>query len=401
MVMIKKSVRLRTDYEPLTVTASISVGGSLDSLRQLYNADTGEYEPSRALEALVLKLNVSAAAADGTASLGLDAVAIDSAKWYVNGTEFTVLKNGDTSWNSSFVNTSADAGDLRCSLNILRDTLIGEIFNVYFEGKIYDSRTNANVKFETQPVTLVTAVKGHDAYSLAFGGVTSYSPWHDYKLGNEYAAAVGKPQPFGNDEANNSPSYMQEFPISLAKGSTAVSTEEYSVSVLKDDEALVDTDFDVVSVSNTSLVLDMRLIEKASYTVIASVADVEVARKTLSVVRTYTAYDIEPVRKVSISPKDTHHINEALVTTADRVMKIPEPYLRILWETSVDGDNTKTWNEGSRLKVGLAEAGFYGGASSLSVSTLSEPRHAMVYLSEDDGSVLVDDEGNVLIDYID
>ena len=83
--------RIRRDFAPLTVSVAIACDSAYSPLMQVYDAQTGEYEPNRQLSPTVIRPEVNAVASDGSWPNHSANKALANLKWYVNGVNITTL----------------------------------------------------------------------------------------------------------------------------------------------------------------------------------------------------------------------------------------------------------------------------------------------------------------------
>ena len=83
--------RIRRDYAPLTVSASLVCDSAYSPVMQVYSAAQNEYLPDRTLSPTVLRPIVNAAASDGSWPTPSANAQLANMKWYVNNVDITTL----------------------------------------------------------------------------------------------------------------------------------------------------------------------------------------------------------------------------------------------------------------------------------------------------------------------
>lgn len=398
MALRKTTTTLRRQIAPPSWSSYISVGGSKEAVTQKYDTATKEYWPDYSQTGLVLDVAVSVYAEDGSME-PLTARNLAEVRWYVNGTEMTTANNGkrqvgdDASWENMYSIDKSASDDTRGSLTIHRNTQPGEVLELRFEGTVVDPRTNKKLVIRPEPVRLTCAVRGEDRYNLVMADLDMYDPLRDRQTEREWCAAMGRESQWPEGELAESERYLRTYPIALLRGRAAVAEGDYTLTLLRDGEE--ETLTPEATLTKTSLTLDMRVIDKAEYTVVATVGGEEVARGTLAVSRIERDYSCRNERRAAIGRGAESVIEDrAIVSVGGTELKNPEAYLRIVWLTDNLQGTERQWNEGERLSIKAGDAGM---GERLNISIGTEPVGVRHVLTDGEGDVLTDGEGNVLI----
>lgn len=395
------SVRVRRVFAPLNTAAQLVciTGGSPTT--QVYNTALGQYEPNRGITPCVIHPDVTAYASDGTWKYPQANTKLANMTWKVNGTEISKVWTEGTDY--SVGTTGSERGDLK----IMRNTGVSEKFALQFSAEIVDERTNVNIPVTTDEVTLNTVAKSDDAYSLALGDdeTIKYNPvldkllLYDYKVAHGIIAAATATRNACLDER----AYLRTIPFTVYKGASKV-TSGYTVKLYRmsgTSQVEISTGTtEACSIGTTSVQLDLRLVESASYVVKAFVSGKEVASKQFSVARIYPKYTVSAGQNTDIAPSQDNRMQEALVSSEGRVVECPASVYLLKWSTkATDGGltTTKQWQEGDQAVFNISDTGL--GESSdeeLEIAVDAEYKEAMEFLS-DGSDALVDENGEYLI----
>lgn len=354
-MIIENKKRIRREYQPLTTAASLKILTPASPVSQVFNPIQNEYNPDRGITPLVILPQVFADASDGSWTTHNANRLLSNMKWYVNNVDITTLP----AWAGLFSIDTFD--DNRGSITISRNIAVEEKIELHFEAVIPDMRTGVNVPIKTDTILLSTLDRVDDTYQLSIGddAVIRYNPFYDkllmydYKLANGISAGTREESIDGN-------AYERTVNLLVTKGAKATTTG-YTVELYKligqNKTLLTVSDLDIISISNTKIVFDLRTVEKADYLVLVKEGAKEVARQQCSVVRVYPPFTIEPLSSVSINPGETLHRNIASVHQNGEIVRIPEPIIRMLWFTDTANITGKEWQEGSRTVVELNRTG--------------------------------------------
>ena len=214
-------------------------------------------------------------------------------KWYVNNVDITTLPE----WSGLFdIDT---VGSTRGSIEIRKNLTPGSDVTMRFEAVLVDNRLGVNIPIRSDEITLSTVDASNDGYNMTIGEDKGlrYNPLLDKLLLYEYKVAHGliSPSSAGEAAARDGNEYQRTFPIEVFKGETKITTgftvKLYKVNSATSITEVTSSDYEVVSVSTSAIVMDLRLISKADYMVKAFSPDttpVELARVQFSIDPTWT-----------------------------------------------------------------------------------------------------------------
>lgn len=355
--MESEKVRIRKDFQPLTIATSLKVLTPLSPTLQVYNGKSGEFEPDRGVTPTMILPEIIANSSDGSWNTPYANSLLSEMKWYINGKELSTVE----SWKNKYsINT---AGDSRGAITIYRNVSPGETFELYFEGVISDTRLGINYPIKTETVTLFSTDKSVDKYALSINDdqIIQYNPFidklllYDYKVANNLISASTA----ARNEAKDENAYERTIKITAFRENEI--TSGYTLSLYKVESngtlTLVSSSREIMSLTLTSITLDLRLIEKCDYMLIMKVGSEEVARKQFSVNRVYPKFRIEPASGVSINPGDIIHYNKAMVHYNGNVVPIPAPILKMIWKSDSSNLANVEHNEGQETVIVLSRTG--------------------------------------------
>lgn len=203
--------------------------------------------------------------------------------------------------------------------------------------------------------------KVDDTYELSIGDdpVMKYNPFYDRLLMYDYKVAHGLDAGERADAIDEN-AYERTINLLVTKGGKTV-TSGYTVELYRVTgltlTPMSEADLEVISINLTSIVLDLRTIEKGDFLILIKEGEKEVARQQCSVARVYPSFSIEPASSVSINPGETLHRNYAMVHFNGEIVRIPEPIIRMVWYTDTANITEMEWQEGSRAVVELNRTG--------------------------------------------
>lgn len=347
--------RIRREYQPLSTAISLKVLTPASPAGQVYDPVQNEYNPDRGITPLVILPQVFANASDGSWTDYVANRLLASMHWFVNGVDIATLP----AWTGLY--SVNDTGDNRGAITILRNIPVEEKVELHFEAVIPDMRLGINVPVKTETILLSTLDKVDDTYQLSIGDdpVMKYNPFYDKLLMYDYKVANGMDA--GNRvDAIDGNAYERSVSLIVTKGAQIVTTG-YTVEVYRITgqtlTLLTASDSEIISISLTAVVFDLRMIEKGDFLILIKEETKEVARQQCSVARVYPPFSVEPASGVSINPGETLHLNVAMVHHNGEIVRIPEPILRMVWFTDTANITEKEWQEGSKAVIDLTKTG--------------------------------------------
>lgn len=347
--------RIRREYQPLSTAISLKVLTPASPAGQVYDPVQNEYNPDRSITPLTILPQVFADAVDGSWTDHVANRLLASMKWFVNGVDIATLP----AWAGLY--SVEQTGDNRGAITILRNIPVEEKVELHFEAVIPDMRLGINVPVKTETILLSTLDKVDDTYQLSIGDdpVMKYNPFYDKLLMYDYKLANGMNS--GNRaDAIDGNAYERTVSLLVTKGAQIVTTG-YTVEVYRITgqtlSLLTTSDPEIISISLTAIVFDLRMIEKGDFLILIKEGAKEVARQQCSVARVYPPFSVEPASGVSINPGETLHLNMAMVHHNGEIVRIPEPILRMVWFTDTANITEKEWQEGSKAVIDLTKTG--------------------------------------------
>ena len=354
-MIIESKKRIRREYQPLTTAVSLKILTPASPAGQIYDPENNEYIPDREITPLTILPQVFADAADGSWTAHQANRLLASMKWYVNNVDIATLP----SWAGLY--SVESTGDLRGSITIFRNISVEEKVELHFEAILPDIRTGVNIPIKTEAILLSTLDKVDDTYELSIGDdpVMKYNPFYDRLLMYDYKVAHGLDAGERADAIDEN-AYERTINLLVTKGGKTV-TSGYTVELYRVTgltlTPMSEADLEVISINLTSIVFDLRTIEKGDFLILIKEGEKEVARQQCSVVRVYPSFSVEPASSVSINPGETLHRNYAMVHFNGEIVRIPEPIIRMVWYTDTANITEMEWQEGSRAVVELNRTG--------------------------------------------
>lgn len=386
--------RIRREFAPLTVSVAISCESAYSPMMQVYNAASQEYEPNRLVTPTIIRPIVNAHAADGTWPIPTANGSLANMHWYVNGVDISLLDD----WVNLY--DIDGAGATRGSLTVRRNVTPNERLSLHFEADLVDKRLGVTIHIKTDPVILSTVDKSEDLYGISIGEDRNirYSPFDDKLLLYEYKVAHGiiPESSSAESQARNGNEYYRTIPIQVYLADTLLSTG-YTVKLFKIGANLSltevsETDYEVVSVSATSIILDLRLIEKADYMIKAYVDDVEKAKVQISIERIYRNFTCTPTNETGIHPGQTARFDIALVNCDGKAVEYPGSIIKIIWHTDTAKRINLVHNEGGTTVFQLKDTGVGENDGDNWIDVYVEAIQKEIH------SVAIDEEGNIFAD---
>jgi len=402
--MITSKLRLRKDFAPLTVAVSILCKTPGSPMTQVYRAKTNTFEPNRTLTPSVFAPLVRANANDGSVPYPYGNEMLASMKWLVNGVDITTLPDWQGLYSIDVSGTNT-RGEITISRNINPNTRV----ELTFTGVIVDKRLGANISITTDPIVLSTTDSSEDKYSLAMTDdqVIQYDPFKDKLLLYDYKVAHGLIQ--ASDETRNlaidGNSYKRSFQVTLYKGPSEYTGGDYTLKLYHVkglnnlEEVTADISNEVDSITNTSISLDIRLIEKEDYVAIAYVGDKEVARKQFTVARLYPVFRWRHTNSTSIAPTDKERYDVAMVDCNGNIVDCPANIIKMVWMTDSAKITGQVKNEGGTTLFMLSSTGIGDTYADGWLDTYADVAQKPAYsvATDEAGNCLVDETGNQLI----
>ena len=404
--------RIRIDYAPLNVAASVVCLTPASPATQVFNSGVsqGEYEPDREATPSVFWPQVVAAASDGSWDSQFANSALAQMKWYVNGVLISEHPDfsGQTSDNQPLYSINETTTNYRGSLTIRKNVSPDKQYALRFVGVIADKRLGTNVQITTDEFILSTQDQSEDSYSIGIGDdqIIQYNPFKDRRLLYDYKVAHGLAEDTdtAKAEAEDENSYIRKIPVYVHKGENTLNTG-FTIKLYRVDSAssfteMTTADPGVVEITAQAVTLDLRVIEKGDYlikTVIEN-SNKPAPQIQFSVNRIYQDYNILPSNGAAIMPGDVQRFDKAMVSSEGNVVECPESIIRIVWKTDTAYLTGCEHNEGDRTLFSLAKTKIGANHDDDWMDIYTESEIKPVYKVATDGEdVMTDENGNTLI----
>ena len=329
--------------------------------------------------------------------------------WKVStGTEWKDISKINA-WSGKYSIDTSNTSN-RGTLTIRRNLSSNDKQQLIFEADLYDYRTNSVVHLITDPITLYTADKGADTYGMGIREDTdiSYNPFldklalYEYKVANNIISA--------STEARNAcfdgNQYECHIPIDVYKSKDRI-TSGFSIELYRGTTKMSASSAaspnEIISISASEIVLDLRLVEKNNYTIKAVINGKAVAQFQFSASRFYPSFG-QPKFMVcnDIEWGKIYRSNKAILEYNGRVVEYPNRIVELQWHTEATNGNivtNKSWQEGDSCYFSIKESGL-GDVESDYLEEQIEygQRPANDYLLDEGDNYLLDEDGNPLID---
>lgn len=397
MIMETNRKRIRRDFAPLNVAVAIVCDTAYSPLMQVYNGSNGEFEPNRLLSPTIIRPVITAYAADGSWPHPSANSQLAEMAWFVNGKKISTL----TDWADFYeIDT---VGSTRGSISILKNLLPNSEVSLHFEAKLVDNRLGVTLLIKTDPVVLSTVDEAEDSYGLSIGESHNirYNPLLDLLDLHEYKVAHG----IASSEAGiyDGNEYLRTIPIEMYAGETKM-TDGYSIRLYRITgvdslSEITSSDYEIVSVSSSAIVIDLRLIDKADYMIKGFVNDKEQAKCQFSVKRTRPAFKCSPTNESSILPNQAERYDEVQVESEGRSIPYPGRALKIVWFTDSSSKTNVQHNEGGTTLFDLEKTGIGKEYPDdwLDVYVTASHKDIHCIAVDSDGNTYTDENGNILI----
>ena len=393
--------RIRRDFAPLTVSVAIVCDSAYSPMMQVYNAYNGEYEPNRLLSPTVIRPIVTACASDGSWPTPSANESLANMKWYVNDVDITTLSD----WSGLY---SIDTvGSTRGSLTIKRNIAPGSNVTLRFEASLVDSRLGVTLPIRTEEVVLSTVDVAKDVCSMDVSEPNiRYNPFLDKLHLYEYKVAHGLTDASSAAEtaAKDGNQYERAVRFNVYRAgqklSSGFTVKLYRVNGVNDlTEISPSTDYEIVSLSTSVIVLDLRLIDKADYMVKAFEDTEEIARVQFAVNRIWADFTCRPTNETSILPDQTERYDEVQVDSEGKKVECPGNVIRITWYTDSATLTGVEHNEGAATVFQLSSTGVGKDYTNDWIDVYVDAHQKGVHYValDEEGNELTDESGNILI----
>ncbi len=394
--------RVRRDFAPLTVSVSVACASSASPLMQVYNAELMEYEPNRLLSPTLIRPEVMANAKDGSWPHPSANAQLANMKWYANGKDISTLAD----WNGLY--EIDQVGSTRGSLTVYRNVAPGEKeIALHFEADLVDNRLGVVIPIKTDTLTLSTFDKSDDSYSLSVGDANNivYNPCNDKLHLYEHKVAQGiiSASASARAAALDGNEYICTIPIDLYKGGKKVDSgytiKLYKVNGVNSFTEMTASDDEVISISNTAVSLDLRMIEKNDYLIRAFVNNVSMAQVQVAVRRSHPTFTASPTNATDILPSQRQRYDVAQVCSESKIIECPGSIFKLTWKTDTATMTGVTHNEGEKTLFSIEKTGIGNTSINDWMDVYIEAEQKDIYKIATDasGNIYTDEYGNEYI----
>ena len=406
----------RVKFEPLNVSCSLVCLTPQSPMAQVINTTLSpiEYEPDRSDTPTLVLPEVRAIDLDNVFQHGAvnQYLTLDSLEWTVDG------KSINSVWTEGVdYEIIKTEDDTRGALKVFKNLGANEKAVLHFKGKFFDWRTGIILDVESGDEALICTDKGENIMQCHVDKpVVEYDPLFDDLLLYDYKKAREISVYGSRADYINGKSFEQTINIVLTDGTTECATLPDGISMklvkLGSDTALVansEENPEVMEISYPNIKFDMRLIDKADYEVQFLKGSTMICRATIGLHTSCTMPVFgQGTSGSDIAASQSEYFNSAMLNLSDRQVEYPELYYLIQWFTQAKyNDNgtwkyatQKTWQRGVNMEAAVADLGI-GLTQNNSFFDFwfeLEAHKPCQLLTDENGLILTDEDGNFLID---
>ena len=406
----------RVKFEPLNVSCSLVCLTPQSPMAQVINTTLSpiEYEPDRSDTPTLVLPEVRAIDLDNVFQHGAvnQYLTLDSLEWTVDG------KSINSVWTEGVdYEIIKTEDDTRGALKVFKNLGANEKAVLHFKGKFFDWRTGIILDVESGDEALICTDKGENIMQCHIDKpVVEYDPLFDDLLLYDYKKAREISVYGSRADYINGKSFEQAINVVLTDGTTECATLPDGISMklvkLGSDTALVansEENPEVMEISYPNIKFDMRLIDKADYEVQFLKGSTMVCRATIGLHTSCTMPVFgQGTSGADIASYQKEYFNSAMLNLADRQVEYPALYYLIQWFTQAKyNDNgtwkyaaQKTWQRGVNMEAAVADLGI-GLTQNNSFFDFwfeLEAHKPCQLLTDENGLILTDEDGNFLID---
>lgn len=396
-------------FAPLDVSVSVVCASPKSPFMQTMAGD--KFFPDRTQSGFecIAYPQVNASAKDESWNSKQSNMSLANMVWKVStGTEWKDISKIN-SWSGKYSIDTSNTSN-RGSLTIKRNLSSNDKQQLQFEADLYDYRTNSILHITADPITLYTADKGADTYGMGIREDTdiSYNPFldklalYEYKVANNIIAA-------STEERNacfDGNQYECHIPIDVYKSKDKI-TSGFAIELYRGTTKMSASSAaspnEIISISTSEIVLDLRLVEKNNYTIKAVINGKAVAQFQFSASRFYPSFG-QPKFMVcnDIEWGKIYRSNKAILEYNGRVVEYPNRIVELQWHTEASNGSIitkKSWQEGNSCTFSIEESGLGDVESDYLEEQIEyRQRPANDYLIDEDSNYLLDEDDNALID---
>ena len=373
-----------------------------------------EYEPDRRYSPTLVLPEVRAIDLDNVFQHGSvnQYLTLDNLDWTVDGNPIESVWTEGVDYD--IIKTEDDT---RGALKVFKNLGANEKAVLHFNGKFLDWRTGIIIDVYSGDAALTCTDKGDDIMNCHIDKpVVEYDPLFDDLLLYDYKKAREIPVHGSRADYINGKIYEQTVNIVLTDGTKECDTLPDGISMkivkLGSDAALVansEANPEVMEISYPNIKFDMRLIDKADYEVQFLKGSTMICRATICLHTSCTMPVFgQGTSGADIASSQKEYFNSAMLNLSDRQVEYPELYYLIQWFTQAKyNDNgtwkyaaQKTWQRGVNLEAAVSDLGI-GLTKNNSFFDFwfeLEAHKPCQLLTDENGLILTDEDGNFLID---
>lgn len=396
-------------FAPLDVSVSVVCASPKSPFMQTMAGD--KFFPDRTQSGFecIAYPQVNATAKDDSWDSKQSNISLANMVWKVStGTEWKDISKIN-SWSGKYSIDTSNTSN-RGSLTIKRNLSSNDKQQLQFEADLYDYRTNSILHITADPITLYTADKGADTYGMGIREDTdiSYNPFldklalYEYKVANNIISASTEARKACFDGNQ----YECHIPIDVYKSKDRI-TSGFSIELYRGTTKMSASSAaspnEIISISTSEIVLDLRLVEKNNYTIKAVINGKAVTLFQFSASRFYPPSN-QPKFMVcnDIEWGKIYRSNKAILEYNGRVVEYPNRIVELQWHTEASNGSIitkKSWQEGNSCTFSIEESGLGDVESDYLEEQIEyKQRPANDYLIDEDTNYLLDEDGNALID---
>lgn len=409
--MMDYSEKARRHYTPLNISKSLVCSSAGSPLMQ--TTDGTNFFPDRSVVQTCIQPLVEATSSDGSWPNKRSNVYLTNMVWYCNEGNVWQDISKVQSWKDLYSIDNTDS-ITRGSLYVKRNFTANDKQSVYFEADLLDYRTKKLTHITTDPVTLSTVKKGADTYGMGIGcdSNITYNPFNDKLALYEYKVANGLQ--VAADATRNAcmdgNQYLKTIPIDVYLSKKRI-TSGYAIKVYRVDNvgkqseiaaSTADKPTEIVSLSLTSMVIDLRMYDKCDYILKAVVGGKVVAQYQFNTLHIYPTLKFDFANKSRIRYGQMERVNRLIVHCQSKVVEYPARILKINWKTIAHNDDgtdiEHVWQEGDTCQYNILDTGLGENEQcELEDKVECEYKDTFDYATDNDGSVFVDEKGEPLL----
>ena len=357
MVEIKQ--KFRRKYAPLNLSYSLvclSTGAPL-----MQTTDGVNFYPDRKIVQSLIQPQIIVTANDKSWDSSRSNAFLTNMVWWVSVDDTWKKITEVGAWKDLYeLDTSGTTS--RGTLKVKKNVGANDRCQLYFEADLIDYRKNALVHIKTKPVTMTTSTNTGDTWGIGIGVESNirYNPvldklsLYDFMVANRLKTAsdAERKKCFDGNE------YLRTIPIDVYKAKTKV-VEGYELEIYRVDNNGKQTKIavstktapnELVSLSSTDMVLDLRQIGKHDYIIKVIVDKTAIAQFQFNVSRAALSFEFDFMNVGGIDYGQKERVNKVIVHYNNIIIPYPQRILKLNWKTIAYNEGNMTvenkWQEG-------------------------------------------------------